>query len=74
MEGHPHPGQAKVLLVERLLLLLLKTGQERLQGLAGQGVLALLKDELKRPKQALMGKSEVGLGNAESARGWPNYM
>ena len=67
MEGHPHLRQAEVLLVERLLLLLLQAGQERMQGLAGQGVLALLKDELKRPGQTLVGKSEVSLSDSESA-------
>ena len=59
--SHPHPEQAEVLLVEWLLLLLLLASQERLQGLA------LLEEELKRPGQALMGKSEVGPGNFEFA-------
>ena len=40
-----------------------------LQGLAGQRVLALLEDELKRPGHAMMGKLEVGPGDSESARG-----
>ena len=40
-----------------------------MQGLVGQRVLALLEDELKRPGQAMMGKSEVGLGDFESTRG-----
>ena len=43
-----------------------------MQGLAGQRVLALLEGEQKRPGQALMGKSEVGLGDSESTRGWPD--
>ena len=61
MEGHPHPEQVKVLLVEWLiLLLLLLSSQERLQGLA------LLEDEQKRPGHALMGKSEVGPSDSES--------
>ena len=47
--------------MEWLLLLLLLASQERLQGLA------LLEEELKRPRQALMGKSEVGPGDSESA-------
>ena len=45
-----------------------------MQGLVGQRVLALLEDELKRLGQAMMGKSEVGLGDFESARGWPDYV
>ena len=60
-EGHPHPRQAEVLLVEWLLLLLLLASQERLQELA------LLKGELKRPGQTLMGKSEAGPGDSKSA-------
>ena len=32
----------------------------------------LKKDELKRPGQALMGKSGVGSGEFKSARGWPD--
>ena len=75
MEGHPHPGQAKVLLVlleEWLSLLLLQACQEELQGLDGQRVLELKEDELKRPGQALMGKSRVGPGDSVSARGWPD--
>ena len=43
-----------------------------MQGLAGQRVLALLEGELKRHGQALMGKLEVGPGDSESARGWPD--
>ena len=35
-------------------------------------MLALLEDELKRPRQALMGKYEVGPGDSESSRGWPD--
>ena len=54
MEGHSHPGQAEVLLVEWLRLLLLLAHQESLQGLAGQKALELKEDELKRPGQALM--------------------
>ena len=38
-----------------------------LQRLAGQRVMALLEDELKRPGHAMMGKSEVGPGDSESA-------
>ena len=49
------------------ILLLLLESPERLQGLAGQWVLALVEEELKRPRQVLMGKSEVGLGDSESA-------
>ena len=60
MVGHPHPGQAEVLLAAWLLLLLLPASQERLQGLA------LMEEELKRPRHVLMGKSEVGLGGSES--------
>ena len=67
MVGHPHPEQAEVLLAAWLLLLLLLASQERLQGMAGQWGLALLEEEPKRPGQALMGKSEVGLGDSESA-------
>ena len=52
-------------------LLLLQADQEELQGLAGQRVLKLKEDELKRPGQALMGKSGAGPGDSESARGWP---
>ena len=33
-------------------------------------VLLLLEDELKRPRQALMERSEVGPCDSESARGW----
>ena len=51
-------------------MLLLQVGQEELQGLAGQ--VELKEDELKRPEQALMGKSGVGSGDSESARGWPD--
>ena len=43
-----------------------------MQGLAGQRVLALSEDELKRLGQALMGKSKVGLSDSESALGWPD--
>ena len=50
MVGHPHPEQAEVLLTAWLLLLLLIASQERLQGLAGQWGLALLEEELKRPR------------------------
>ena len=64
MVGHPYLEQAEVLLVAWLLLL---ANQERLQGLAGQWGLALLEEELKRPRQALMGKSEVGSSDSESA-------
>ena len=64
MVGHPHPDQDEVLLAVWLLLL---ASQERLQGLDGQWGLALLEKELKRPGQAMMGKSEVGLGDSESA-------
>ena len=53
-------------------LLLLQASQEELQGLAGQRVLELKEDELKRPEQALMGKSGVGPGDSESAQGWPD--
>ena len=35
-------------------------------------MLELKEDELKRPGQALMGKSGVGPGDFESARGWPD--
>ena len=59
--SHPHLEQAEVLLVEWLLLLLLLASQERLQGLA------LLEEELKRPGQAQMGKSEVDPSDSESA-------
>ena len=55
---------------EWLLLLLLQAGQEELQGLAGQRVRELKEDELKRPGQALMGKSGLGLSDSESTRGW----
>ena len=54
MEGHPHPGQAEVLLVEWLRLLLLLAHQERLQELALQKALEPMEDEPKRPEQALM--------------------
>ena len=53
-----------------LLLLLLQAGQEELQGLAGQRVLELKEDDPKRPRQAMMGKSRVGLGDSESTQGW----
>ena len=33
--------------------------------------MVLKEDELKRPRQALMGKSWVGPSDSESARGWP---
>ena len=69
MEGHPHPGQAEVQLVEWLRLLLLLAHQESLQGLAGQKALGLKKSELKRPGQAPMYKSRVGPGNSRFARG-----
>ena len=36
-------------------------------GLAGQRVLELKEDELKRPGQSLMGKSGVGPSDSESA-------
>ena len=54
MEGHPHPGQAEVLLVQWLQMMLLLAHQERLQELALQKALELMEDELKRPGQALM--------------------
>ena len=50
-----------MLLEEWLLLLLLLASQEELM------VLALLEVELKRPGQALMGKSEAGPGDSEFA-------
>ena len=50
-----------MLLVEWLLLLLRLASQEGLQRLA------LLEEELKRPGQVLMGKSEVGPGDSEFA-------
>ena len=34
----------------------------------------LKEDELKRPGQALMGKSGVGPSDYESARGWPDFV
>ena len=43
-------------------------------GLAGQRVVELKEDELKRPGQALMGKSGVGPSDSESARGWPDFV
>ena len=49
MDGHPHPEQAEVPLVEWLRLLLLLAHQESLQGLAREKVLELKEDELKRP-------------------------
>ena len=52
---------------EWLLLLLLQAGQKELQGLAGLRVLELKENDLKRPGQALMGKSGVGPGDFESA-------
>ena len=51
---------------------MLQANQEELQGLVGQRVVELKEDELKRPGQALMGKSGVGPGDSESARGWPD--
>ena len=50
-----------MLLVEWPLLLLLLASQEE------QQVLALLEGELKKPRQALMGKSEAGPGYSKSA-------
>ena len=35
-------------------------------------MLELKEDELKRPRQALMGKLRVGPSDTESARGWPD--
>ena len=35
-------------------------------------MLELKEDELKRPGQALMGKSGVGPGDSEPAQGWPD--
>ena len=61
-------------LEEWLSLLLLQAGQEELQGLAGQRVLELKEDELKRSRQALMGKSGVGPGDSVFARGWLDFM
>ena len=62
-KGHPHSEKAEVLLVEWLLLLmLLLASQERLQRLA------LLEGELKRPGQALIGKSGVDPGDYGSAQ------
>ena len=55
-------------------MLLLQEGQEELQGFVGQRVLELKEDELKRPGQALMGKSGVGPGDSEAAQGWPDSM
>ena len=55
-------------------MLLLQAGQEDLQGLVGLRVLELKKDELKRLGQALIGKSGVGLGDSQSARGWLDYV
>ena len=54
MEGHPHPGQVEVMIVEWLRLLLLLAHQDSLHGMARQKVLELKEDELKRPGQALM--------------------
>ena len=55
-----------------MLLLLLQACQEEIQGLARLRVMELKEDELKRPRQALMGKSRVGPSDSESARGWPD--
>ena len=41
-----------------------------LWGVAGQTVLELKEDELKRPGQALMGKSGKGPSDSKSAQGW----
>ena len=68
--SHPHTEKAELLMVslgEWLILLLLLASSKRLQGLANKWVLALLEEELKRPGQVLMGKSEVGPGDIESA-------
>ena len=37
-------------------------------------MMELKADELKRPGQALMGKSGVGSGDSKSARGWPDFL
>ena len=36
-------------------------------------VLLLLENELKRPGPTLMERSEAGLGDFESARGWHDF-
>ena len=68
---HPHPGQGEGLLMkpeEYLLLLLLQAGPMRLLGEQdGWVLLALLEDELKSPGQALVERSEVGLGDSKYA-------
>ena len=45
---------------------MLQAGQEELQELAGQRVLKLEEDELKRPGQALMRKSGAVPSDSES--------
>ena len=58
-------------LEEYLLLLLLQAGPMRLLGEQdGWLLLTLQEDELKRPGQALVERSEVSLGDSESTRGW----
>ena len=37
-------------------------------------MLSLLEEEIERPGQVLMGKSEVGPSDSESALGWPDSM
>ena len=75
---HPHLGKAEGLLKkleEYLLLLLLLVGPMRLLGEQDRWLLlALLEDELKRPGQALVERSEVGPGDSESAPGWRGYV
>ena len=58
-------------LEEYLLLLLLQAGPMRLLGEQdGWLLLTLQKDELKRPRQALVERLEVSPGEFESTQGW----
>ena len=68
MGCHPHPGQAEGLLMKLEEYLLLQTGPMRLLGEQdGWFLLTLQEDELKRPGQALVERSEVSSGDFESA-------
>ena len=71
MGCHPHPGQAEGPLMKLEEYLLLQTGPMRLLGEQdGWLLLTLQENELKRPGQALVERSEVSSGDFESARGW----
>ena len=67
MKSRPHPGRAKVLLVEWVRLLQLRAHQGSMQGLDVEWVLVQLKAGRDWPGQAHIGKSQVGPNDAESA-------